>query len=219
MENGEGGAGCSSRQPVGHGSASRRSLSRPLGDSSCCGAQNSLFAYAHRILTAATRSPRCLCPQQRSARSPLYTREPLARRGTGDEGRGSGRPHRAAPTGLTEVPCRSGRAGGDGAPPLHGDRKFLRGPMGASAPTGCGGRGVGDAAPYGGAAGGGVWSPRPTEVGLAAGCGCPALRRGHRGGVRGDGIFGRLAGAGRGSRRSGRLSRRPGRRAYPYWRR
>ena len=138
MENGEGGAGCSSRQPVGHGSASRRSLSRPLGDSSCCGAQNSLFAYAHRILTAATRSPRCLCPQQRSARSPLYTREPLARRGTGDEGRGSGRPHRAAPTGLTEVPCRSGRAGGDGAPPLHGDRKFLRGPMGASAPTGYG---------------------------------------------------------------------------------
>ena len=26
---------------------------------------------AHRILTAATRSPRCICPRQRSARSPL----------------------------------------------------------------------------------------------------------------------------------------------------
>ena len=47
----------------------------------------------------------------------------------------SGRPHRAAPTGITEVPCKSGETGGDGAPPLHGGGNFCDGPRRASAPT------------------------------------------------------------------------------------
>ena len=71
------------------GSAYRQSLSHPRGDSSCCGAKILCSLNAHRILTAATRSPRCLCPRQRSARSPLSTREPLARRGTGDGAAGT----------------------------------------------------------------------------------------------------------------------------------
>ena len=50
----------------------------------------------------------------------------------------SGRPHRAAPTGLTEVPGKSRGTGGGGALPLHGDRRCYQW-------------------------GGGVWSPRPTK--------------------------------------------------------
>ena len=42
---------------------------------------------AHRILTAATRSPRCLCPRQRSTRSP-FAQGSLAPRGAGDGGAG-----------------------------------------------------------------------------------------------------------------------------------
>ena len=42
---------------------------------------------ARRILTAATRSPRCLCPRQRSTRSP-FAQGSLALRGAGDGGAG-----------------------------------------------------------------------------------------------------------------------------------
>ena len=37
---------------------------------SCCGTRNFLLANAHKISTAATHSPRCICHRQRSARSP-----------------------------------------------------------------------------------------------------------------------------------------------------
>ena len=60
-------------------------------DCSCCGAQNSLLAYARRILTAATRSPRCICPRQRSARSP-FAQGSLALRGDGGSGGHAGPP-------------------------------------------------------------------------------------------------------------------------------
>ena len=45
---------------------------------------------AHRILTAATRSPRCICPRQRSARSPFAQGSlwPGGGRGTKDGGAG-----------------------------------------------------------------------------------------------------------------------------------
>ena len=47
--------------------------------SSCCGAQNSLLAYAHRILTTATPFCSLLPPLAALANVPLYTREPLGR--------------------------------------------------------------------------------------------------------------------------------------------
>ena len=56
----------------------------PTADSSCCGAQNSLLACAHRILTAATPFCSLLPPLAALANIPLYTREPL---GTGDADR------------------------------------------------------------------------------------------------------------------------------------
>ena len=55
--------------------------SRRSRASSCCGTQNSLLAYAHRILTAATPFCSLLPPLAALANVPLYTREPL---GTGD---------------------------------------------------------------------------------------------------------------------------------------
>ena len=53
------------------------------------GAQNSLLAYAHRILTAATPFCSLLPPLAALANVPLYTREPL---GTGDADRRNQRP-------------------------------------------------------------------------------------------------------------------------------
>ena len=53
------------------------------------GAQNSLLAYAHRILTAATPFCSLLPPLAALANIPLYTREPL---GTGDADRRNQRP-------------------------------------------------------------------------------------------------------------------------------
>ena len=54
-----------------------QSLSQPVADSSCCGTQNSLLAYAHRILTAATPFCSLLPPLAALANVPLCTREPL----------------------------------------------------------------------------------------------------------------------------------------------
>ena len=56
-----------------------QSLSQPAADSSCCGTQNSLLAYAHRILTAATPFCSLLPPLAALANVPLYTREPWGR--------------------------------------------------------------------------------------------------------------------------------------------
>ena len=56
-----------------------QSLSQPVADSSCCGTQNSLLAYAHRILTAATPFCSLLPPLAALANVPLYTREPWGR--------------------------------------------------------------------------------------------------------------------------------------------
>ena len=50
--------------------------SRRSRDSSCCGAQNSLLACAHRILTAATPFCSLLPPLAALANVPLSTREP-----------------------------------------------------------------------------------------------------------------------------------------------
>ena len=67
---------------------------------------------AHRILTAATRSPRCICPRQRSVRSP-FAQGSLWPCG----GRGKGRTlpgHRSS---------QQPQAGRDGARPLHEHRE------------------------------------------------------------------------------------------------
>ena len=54
-----------------------QSLSQPAADSSCCGTQNSLLAYAHRILTTATPFCSLFPPLAALANVPLCTREPL----------------------------------------------------------------------------------------------------------------------------------------------
>ena len=75
------------------------------------GAQNSLLAYAHRILTAATPFCSLLPPLAALANVPLYTREPL---GTG----GCGLPRRFAPRNDSPDPLsfRGGPTGRRGNP-------------------------------------------------------------------------------------------------------
>ena len=79
------------------------------------GAQNSLLAYAHRILTAATPFCSLLPPLAALANVPLYTREPL---GTG----GYGLPRRFAPRNDSPDPL-SFRGGPTGR---RGNPSFLR---------------------------------------------------------------------------------------------
>ena len=79
------------------------------------GAQNSLHAYAHRILTAATPFCSLLPPLAALANVPLYTREPL---GTG----GYGLPRRFAPRNDSPDPL-SFRGGPTGR---RGNPSFLR---------------------------------------------------------------------------------------------
>ena len=82
----------------------------PTADSSCCGAQNSLLACAHRILTAATPFCSLLPPLAALANVPLCTREPL--------GRGCGSPRRFAPRndGPKPLSFRGGPTGRRGNP-------------------------------------------------------------------------------------------------------
>ena len=100
--------------PFGAAVGRHAGLSCPTGDSSCCGAQNSLLAYAHRILTAATPFCSLFPPLAALANVPLSTREPL--------GRGCGLPRRVAPRNDSPKPL-SFRGGPTGR---RGNPSFLR---------------------------------------------------------------------------------------------
>ena len=110
------------------------------------GAQNSLLANAHRILTAATPFCSLLPPLAALANVPLYTREPwgmgmrIAVTSTQNFGTKFGwrwlRPRRVGPLGLlamTMVFCHSEERSDVGIRPFYDGRGF--GPPGSSAPA------------------------------------------------------------------------------------
>ena len=145
--------------------------SRLCRDSSCCGAQNSLFAGRSQNFDRSHLLASLPLPPAALGSLPLCTREPLALRGTGmriaasacgllamtgvfchSEERSdvgirsfvgglvcagvSGRPHRAAPTGLTKGIANPEERAGTEPRPYTIRGSACGGPRGASAPTG-----------------------------------------------------------------------------------